>query len=93
MFSVAVRGAVLTDMRSLLARLAQELKAELVVISDDDETLALAQTPLRLPGGIPEWASPLVSIVPAQLFSYHLTRVKGWDTEKPRGLRKVTETR
>jgi glucosamine--fructose-6-phosphate aminotransferase (isomerizing) len=91
-FSVAVRGAVLTDMRSLLARLAQELKAELVVISDDDEALALAQTPLRLPGGIPEWASPLVSIVPAQLFSYHLTRVKGWDTEKPRGLLKVTRT-
>jgi glucosamine--fructose-6-phosphate aminotransferase (isomerizing) len=90
--SVAVQGAVLADMRSLLTHLVQERKADLVVISDDDDTLSLAQTPLRLPAGMPEWISPLVSIVPAQLFSYHLTRAKGWDTERPRGLLKITRT-
>jgi glucosamine--fructose-6-phosphate aminotransferase (isomerizing) len=90
--SVATKGGVLDDMRTLLTHLKEESKAELVIISDDDEVLQLANTPLRLPDGIPEWVSPLVCIVPGQLFSYHLTRVKGWDTEQPRGLLKVTRT-
>jgi glucosamine--fructose-6-phosphate aminotransferase (isomerizing) len=62
------------------------------VLSDDEETLALGQAALRLPAGVPEWLSPLVSIIPAQLYCYHLTRAKGYDTEAPRSLRKVTLT-
>ena len=38
-------------------------------------------------------ATPLVSILPAQLFAYHLTLAKGLDAARPRGIRKVTETR
>jgi glucosamine--fructose-6-phosphate aminotransferase (isomerizing) len=91
--AVAPGGAVYADMLALLRHLAHERGAELVVISDEDEALALARTPLRLPLDLPEWLSPLVSIVPGQLFSYHLTRAKGLDTEAPRGLRKVTQTR
>lgn len=91
-FAIAPQGAVLPDILELLRRLVEERGAELLVISNDDEALALARTPLRLPAGMPEWVSPLVSIVPAQLFSYHLTRAKGWDPDKPRGLRKVTRT-
>jgi glucosamine--fructose-6-phosphate aminotransferase (isomerizing) len=91
-FAIAPQGAVLPDMLELLHRLVDEREAELLVISNDDEALALARTPLRLPAGMPEWVSPLVSIVPAQLFSYHLTRAKGWDPDKPRGLHKVTRT-
>jgi glucosamine--fructose-6-phosphate aminotransferase (isomerizing) len=37
--------------------------------------------------------SPLVNILPAQLFAYHLTRVKGFDPDNPRSIQKVTETR
>ncbi len=44
------------------------------------------------PKDMPEWLSPLVGIVPAQLFCYHLTRARGYDTETPRGLLKVTRT-
>jgi glucosamine 6-phosphate synthetase-like amidotransferase/phosphosugar isomerase protein len=33
-----------------------------------------------------------VCIVPAQLFAYHLTVVKGYSTEAPRTIHKVTET-
>jgi glucosamine--fructose-6-phosphate aminotransferase (isomerizing) len=91
--AVAPVGAVYADMLALLRHLANERGAELVVISDEDEALALARTPLRLPPNLPEWLSPLVSIVPGQLFSYHLTQAKGLDTEAPRGLRKVTQTR
>lgn len=90
--AVAPQGAVFDDMLALLRRLQDEYRAELLVLSNDDKALALADIPLRLPVGMPEWVSPLVNIVPAQLFCYHLTRAKGWDTESPRGLRKVTET-
>jgi glutamine---fructose-6-phosphate transaminase (isomerizing) len=36
---------------------------------------------------------PIVSIVPAQLFAYHLARARGLDPDSPRHIRKVTLTR
>jgi glucosamine--fructose-6-phosphate aminotransferase (isomerizing) len=90
--AVVPGGAVYADMLALLSRLVSKHQAELLIISDEEEALALAHTSLRLPSGLPEWLSPLVSIVPAQLFCYHLTRAKGYDTEAPRGLSKVTLT-
>lgn len=89
---VAVRGHVLESLLDLLRHLRKQHGAELVVISDSDEALSLAQTPIPLPPGVPEWLTPLVSIVPAQLFAYHLTLVKGYSTEAPRTIQKVTET-
>jgi glucosamine--fructose-6-phosphate aminotransferase (isomerizing) len=94
--AVAPSGAVLEDEITLLQRLRDEYGAELLVISDNQEALALAQgsgAALRLPAGIPEWLSPIVSIIPAQLYSYHLALHKGYDTEHPRTLTKVTRTR
>lgn len=90
--AVAPSGAVFEDVRDLLKTLASEQRAELLVVSDRDDALALAQTPIRLPKRMPEWLSPLVAIVPAQLFCYHLTRAMGRDTESPRGLHKITRT-
>ena len=90
--AIAPTGAVLADMRDLLQKLAQEKQAELLIISNDGATLDLATSPIPLPTDLPEWLSPLVGIIPAQLFSYHLTRVKGYNTESPRGLNKVTRT-
>ena len=92
-FAVATHGAMQADMLALLRRLRNENGAELLVVSDSPEAIALAQSALRLPAEIPEWLSPLVSIVPAQLLCYHLTVAKGYDPEAPRGLRKVTLTR
>jgi glutamine---fructose-6-phosphate transaminase (isomerizing) len=91
--AVAPGGAVFDDTLALLSRLVGEKQVELLAVSDRDEALSLAHTPLRLPGPVAEWATPLVSIVAAQLFCYHVTRAKGFDTEAPRGLRKVTLTR
>lgn len=90
--AVAPGGAVFEDMRTLLAGLVEERLIELVVISDRDEALRLGHTGFRLPGGIPEWLTPIVGVVIAQLFCYHLTLAKGIDPEAPRGLRKVTLT-
>jgi len=90
---IAPRGKVFSSLLDMLHRLKEEQQAELVVISDDEEALSLADSAIPLPEGVPEWLSPLVGIVPAQLFAYHLTGVKGFDTEKPRSIHKVTETR
>ena len=46
-----------------------------------------------LPAGLPEWLVPISSIVPAQLYCYHLTRAKGHDPDAPRHIHKVTRTR
>lgn len=91
--AVIPQGKVYASMKTLLERLRHEYQAELVVISNDDEARALAQSAIALPAAVPEWLTPLVGIAPAQLFVYHLARARGYDTEKPRNIRKVTETR
>lgn len=90
--AVAPQGKVFASMLEMIATLRNEHAAELVVVSDNEEALGLAQSPVCLPSGIPEWLTPLIAIIAGQLFAYHLTRAKGYDTEKPRSLRKVTET-
>jgi glutamine---fructose-6-phosphate transaminase (isomerizing) len=90
--AVAPRGGVYESMREMLTGLRRQQDAELVVISDDEEMLALAQSAIPLPTGIPEWLTPIVAIIPAQLFACHLTEVKGYDAETPRSITKVTET-
>lgn len=90
--AVAPNGKVRESMQDMLTRLRKERDAELVVISDHADSLALAQSPIQLPPQIPEWLTPLICIIPAQLFACHLTRVKGYDTERPRSITKVTET-
>lgn len=90
--AVAPSGKVHDSMLDMLTRLRKQKDAELVVISDDTDALALAQSPIQLPPQMPEWLTPIVSIIPAQLFACHLTQVKGYDTETPRNISKVTET-
>ncbi len=91
-FAIAPHGAVLGSMLELLEPLRRDLAAELLVISNSDNALSLAHTPFRLPADIPEWLTPLVSIVPAQLFTHYLTLAKGYNPDSPRSIHKVTET-
>jgi glucosamine--fructose-6-phosphate aminotransferase (isomerizing) len=90
---VAPVGEVFPELLSMLKILREKHQPNLLVLSNHSNALSLADLKIPLPKQMPEWISPLVSIVPAQLFSYHLTRVKGLDTEQPRGLKKVTHTR
>jgi glucosamine--fructose-6-phosphate aminotransferase (isomerizing) len=89
---VAPQGEVYPGMMALARELAAR-GAELIVISEQDEALELARTPLRLPVPLPEWLTPFTCIVPGQLLALHITQAKGYDTDHPRGLKKVTETR
>jgi len=91
-FAVAPSGAGATDMIDLCTQLVNERKVDLLAISNEANLLSQAQAPIALPEDVPEWLTPIVSIVSAQLVSYHLARAKGLDTENPRGLQKVTRT-
>jgi len=90
--AVAPLGKVFSSMEEVLIQVRRKQGAELVVISDTNQALELAQTPIPLPGGIPEWLTPIIGIIPAQLFAYHLTCVKGYNPDSPRLIHKVTET-
>jgi glucosamine--fructose-6-phosphate aminotransferase (isomerizing) len=88
---VAPAGVMQKEMVTFIHTL-KERGAEVVAISDSDEVLELARIPLRLPVMVPEWASPLTSIVAGQLLAMHLANVRDYNVDRPRGLRKVTET-
>jgi glucosamine--fructose-6-phosphate aminotransferase (isomerizing) len=88
---VAPSGAMFATMHAFGVELKSR-GAELLVISDREELLGEAVTPLPLPRGLSEWLSPLVAVVPGQLFALHLTLTKGNDPDRPVGLQKVTIT-
>ena len=88
--AVATSGPALEGMTTLLTRV-RDADARLVVASDVAAVRDLGAG-IDLPV-VPEWLSPIVAIVPAQLFAYHLARAKGLDTEAPRNISKVTLTR
>jgi glucosamine--fructose-6-phosphate aminotransferase (isomerizing) len=90
--AVVPNGKVFPSMMELLVHLQKDLLAELVVISNSPKALSMAQVPIAIPTDIPEWLSPMVGIIPAQIFSYHLTLAKGHDADQPRTISKVTET-
>jgi glucosamine--fructose-6-phosphate aminotransferase (isomerizing) len=90
--AVVPQGPLETELTGFLGDLRAR-GAELLVISALEGSLALAQTPLRLPEGVPEWLSPVVAVVPGQVLALELAQVRGLDPDHPRGLRKVTLTR
>jgi glutamine---fructose-6-phosphate transaminase (isomerizing) len=87
----APTGKVSGDLHDLVGELEQ-LGSELLVISDEQNLLEKAHLPLPLPSEVPEWLSPLVAVIPGQLFAMELAQVRGLDPDNPIGLRKVTET-
>ena len=89
---VAPKGKTLADLRQL-SRSLIERQAELLVISDSPALLALAHTPLALPTGVPEWLSPMLAVIPGQIFAMKLAAAKNNPLDHPRGLHKVTRTR
>lgn len=87
--AVASSGPAMEGMLELLGRLKQR-GGRLVLLSDADAALELG-VGVRLPTA-PEWLSPLVAILPGQLFAYHLALARHMDPDAPRNLTKVTRT-
>ncbi|HEY8239588.1 MAG TPA: SIS domain-containing protein [Candidatus Limnocylindrales bacterium] len=88
---VAPEGVAAPGQIELLRDL-RERGVETVVASDVASTRDLGRWSIALPAGVPEWLRPAVSIVPAQLFAYHLTIARGLDPDEPRYIQKVTRT-
>lgn len=90
--AVARQGVTAAGLVALFERLRTDLDADLTVVSDVPEALALATRPVALPPAPAEWLAPIASIVPGQWYALHLTRARGLDPEAPRNLIKVTRT-
>jgi glucosamine--fructose-6-phosphate aminotransferase (isomerizing) len=90
--AVATSGAVAADLVGLLREVRDDFGADVVVLSDREDIRAIARRSIRLPAGVPDHLAPIVSIVPAQLYAYHLTLARGLDPDAPRNLSKVTLT-
>ncbi len=84
-------GATYEDMFDLASDLKRR-DAELLVISESPQALSLARTALPISPDVPEWLTPLVTILPGQLFALNLALAKGLNPDNPRGLHKVTKT-
>jgi glucosamine--fructose-6-phosphate aminotransferase (isomerizing) len=88
---IAPTGKVLNDMQEMSIVLSKK-NAELIVISNDPVLLQQAQLAIPLPEKCEEWLSPILAVIPGQLFALSLARARGLDPDKPSGLSKVTET-
>lgn len=64
-----------------------------VAVSDRDALVEAADVGVRLPRGIPDWAAPMLAVIPAQAAALRLGEMRGVDVDHPPGLRKVTLTR
>ena len=79
----------LTQMRASLL----ERRAISVVLGDSANGPQPGEHFVPLPGGLPEWLSPIAAIVPGQLLAYHLAYARNLDPDKPRTISKVTLTK
>ena len=89
--AVAPSGPALESMETAIEGLAAR-GARVHVIAEREDVLARGVSPLRLVPGIPEWLSPLVTVIPGQLAAFRLATLGGIDVDNPNGLSKITLT-
>lgn len=87
---VVPQGKNLAGMADMCGRLA-ELGAESLIISNDSDLLSRGTQALAIPA-IAEWLSPVLAVLPGQVFAMLQALARGYDPDKPRGLTKVTIT-
>jgi glucosamine--fructose-6-phosphate aminotransferase (isomerizing) len=98
-FVFAPAGVTWPSTSSVLDRL-EELKAEILVITDEGNPQACARPARMIPLPVTMVSSvgpldlytPIPYIIPAQLFAAQLAAIKGLNPDRPRTLQKVTRT-
>lgn len=85
------KGAISDDMIKLMNQLVVR-GAEIILISNESEKFRKAQLAFDIPSRIEEWLSPIVAVIPGQLFAMQLAIEKHLNVDKPAGLTKVTQT-
>jgi glucosamine--fructose-6-phosphate aminotransferase (isomerizing) len=89
--AVAPSGPALASMKDAIRSLADR-GARVVAIADADDVRAAGVLPMRLVGDVPEWLSPLTTVIPGQLAAFRLAQLNGSDLDSPHGLSKITLT-
>jgi glutamine---fructose-6-phosphate transaminase (isomerizing) len=89
---IAPAGRTLASM-SAAVESVRARGSDVVAISDDPDFLASADTALPLVPDVPEWLSPLLTVVPGQVAAVRLATLRGEDVDSPAGLTKITLTR
>lgn len=87
---VAPQGKVFDGMADMWEKLTAR-DAETLIVSNDADLLAKGTKSLPIPA-IPEWLSPIISVIPGQVFAMQQAVARGFEVDKPRGLSKVTIT-
>src|SRR5919109_2953967 len=90
--AIAPSGRTLTSMQAAVDKI-RERGSELIAISDDADFLASAETALPLVPDLPEWLSPLLTVVPGQVAAVRLATLRGADVDSPAGLTQIPLTR
>ena len=91
-WAIASPDATLAPVQEAAAR-ARAMGATLVASGTAASELEGAAYSLPVPAPVPQLLSPLLSVVPGQLFAWALSRARGLDPDAPHGLAKVTLAR
>ncbi|HOX29101.1 MAG TPA: glucosamine--fructose-6-phosphate aminotransferase, partial [bacterium] len=82
-------------MAAPLTQLSKDLNdknLETIIISNRPSALKIASKAINMPVDTDEIFSPIFYIVPFQFFANALSHAKGIDPDKPRFLKKITQT-
>jgi glucosamine--fructose-6-phosphate aminotransferase (isomerizing) len=87
--AVATRAATLAKTLSSIAEVRSRDAPVIALVTEDDDDVGpdLARDLIRVPA-CSELVSPLVNVVPLQLFAYHVAVERGCDVDQPRNLAK-----
>jgi glucosamine--fructose-6-phosphate aminotransferase (isomerizing) len=83
---LAPKDAVASKVRSNIEQIRAR-GGPVICVGDDEESLSVADEQILVPSTSP-WLTPLVTVVPLQLFAYSVALARGCDIDKPRNLAK-----
>lgn len=81
----ALHGKTLSNMEEIRARGGPLIA---IATEGDSDVRALTSDVFEIPSVADETLSPILSVIPLQLFAYHVARELGFDMDKPRNLAK-----
>ncbi|NPV57221.1 MAG: SIS domain-containing protein [Anaerolineae bacterium] len=90
-FIIANEGPTFKDTANLVSGLV-DLGAEIILVSNANIPNLYPVMFFHIPTEVPEWLSPIPSVIPGQLFAMQLALERGLDPDFPAGLGKVTQT-
>lgn len=92
LLAVVPSGPAGRQVSALLRQVTRDNGPSTVVISDDPTLLARTRFALPFSGALAPHLTPIVSVIPAQLFALHMALVSGFDPDQPRHISKITRT-